>query len=112
MERYYAKEQVYPDELEELVSDRYLEALPEPAIGFGFLYDGSFRYRSFGTSYILEFPAPRWVECAYSPPYEDEEELEDDEELEPWEIQDAAADGGDDSLGGAWSCPSRPPELW
>ncbi len=112
MERYYEKEEIYPDELEELVSSRYLDALPEPAIGFGFLYDGSFRYRSFGTSYILEFPAPRWVECAYSPPYEDdEEELEEDEELEPWETADYAAGGGD-SLGGAWSCPSRPPELW
>ncbi len=112
MERYYEKEEIYPDELDQLVSGRYLEALPEPAIGFGFLYDGSFRYRSFGTSYILEFPAPRWVECAFSPPYEDEEEEPvEDEELEPWETADYAA-AGDDSLGGSWSCPSKPPPLW
>jgi hypothetical protein len=86
MEQYYEKEEIYPDELDELVAGNYLDALPEPSIGFPFLYDGSFRYRSFGTSYILEFPAPRWVECAYSPPYDDEEEEEEeDEELEPWE---------------------------
>jgi hypothetical protein len=114
LQRYYDKEQVYPDELDELVSGGYLDALPEPDIGFGFLYDGSFRYRSFGTSYILEFPAPRWVECAYSPPYEDEddEEAGDDEDLEAWESADYAAPGADDSLGGSWSCPSKPPELW
>jgi hypothetical protein len=33
------------------------------------------------------------VECAYTPPYEDEEE--DGETLEE-----------------SWSCPSSPPELW
>ena len=45
----------------------------------------------------MEFPAPRWVQCAYVPAavYEEyeEEEYEDD-------------------LGESWSCPSRPPELW
>jgi hypothetical protein len=121
MQRYYEKEDIYPDELDELVAGGYLDRLPEPAIGFGFLYDGRFRYRSFGTSYILEFPAPRWVECAYNPPYEDEdgeegeeavEEREADEELEAWETADYAAPGAGESLGGAWSCPSRPPELW
>lgn len=119
LQRYYNKEQVYPDELDELVTGHYLDALPQPDIGFGFLYDGKFRYRSFGTSYILEFPAPRWVECAYSPPYEDEDDDEDaaanekkDEDLEAWESADYAAPGGDESLGGSWSCPSKPPELW
>ncbi len=104
-------EGLYPDELSELVP-HYLKALPEPAIGFGFLYDGKFRYRSFGTSFLLEFPAPRWVECAYTPPYEDEDEEEPDdveysEEDEKWGM----APGEDDSLGEAWSCPSSPPEL-
>jgi len=111
MEAYYEKDEMYPDELDELVSGGYLDGLPEPSIGFGFLYDGSFRYRSFGTSYILEFPAPRWVECAYSPPYE-EEEIDEDEELEPWESADYVQGDGDDSMDGAWSCPSTPPELW
>jgi hypothetical protein len=119
MQRYYDKEQIFPDELSELVEDGYLEALPEPAIGFGFLYDEPFRYRSFGTSYILEFPAPRWVECAYSPPYEEEDEEaaeeEDGGDLEAWETADYAkteGEGDDEALGGAWSCPEKPPELW
>ncbi len=105
LEAYLDAEELYPDELEHLIPD-YIEAIPEPAIGFSFLYDGSFRYRSFGSSFILEFPATRWVECAYTPPYDDEEGEENG---------DAASDTNgfeDDSLGEAWSCPSRPPELW
>jgi len=76
---YFEKEEIYPDELDELVTDGYLKEIPAPAIGFSFLYDGQFRYRSFGTSFILEFPAPGWVECAYTPPYLDEDAGEDDE---------------------------------
>jgi len=113
MDRYVEKEDLYPDELEDLVTAGYLDEIPEPAIGFGFLYDGHFRYRSFGSSFILEFPAPRWVECAYTPPYEDEEEYEEEEESdkldEAWGI---TADGEGGSLGEAWSCPEKPPELW
>lgn len=75
---YLEREDVYPDELENLVQDGDLDAIPEPSIGFSFLYDDPFRYRSFGTSFILEFPAPRWVECAYTPPYEDEDAGEDE----------------------------------
>jgi hypothetical protein len=77
---YLEKEEIYPDELDELVTDGYLTEIPEPAIGFSFLYDGEFRYRSFGTSFILEFPAPGWVECAYTPPYLDEDEYEGDDD--------------------------------
>lgn len=140
---------LYPDELEELLEGGELDAIPRPAIGFGFLSHDEFRYRSFGTSFLLEFPAPRWVECAYTPPFDEEEEdgVEDaeaaDDELEAWErpaeapeeppAEDAAdaagadepggraadagdagreAEGGDGGLGEAWSCPSKPPELW
>ncbi len=78
---YLEKEDIYPDELDQLVAEGYLSEIPEPAIGFGFLYDGKFRYRSFGTSFILEFPAPGWVECAYTPPYLDEDEDVDDDEF-------------------------------
>ncbi len=97
MEQHLEKEGLYPDELEDLVKTGYLDEIPEPAIGFGFLYDGHFRYRSFGSSFILEFPAPRWVECAYTPPYDYEEEEEYEEE---------------EGLDEAWSCPEKPPELW
>jgi hypothetical protein len=110
MEQYLEKEELYPDELADLVKTGYLDEIPEPAIGFGFLYDGHFRYRSFGSSFILEFPAPRWVECAYTPPYDDEEEEYEEEEFD--EALGLAGDGGGDSLDEAWSCPEKPPELW
>ena len=71
---YIARESVYPDSLGELVKAGDIAAIPEPAIGFGFLYDAHYRYQNFGTSFILEFPAPRWVECAYTPPFSDEED--------------------------------------
>ena len=114
LESYRVREEIYPDELDDLIGAGDLEAIPEPSIGFGFLYDGHFRYRSFGTSFILEFPAPRWVECAYTPPYEDDDEdfLDDEEEAEPDEFDNLPGMSGDDSLDEAWSCPSKPPELW
>lgn len=93
---------LYPDELDELVQAHLLERIPEPAIGFPWLYDGRFRYESYGTSYLLEFPAPRWVQCHYTPaPLA--EDLDEDEKAE------LAAEGG---LEESWSCPSAPPELW
>ncbi len=110
MEQYLEKEELYPDELADLVKTGYLDEIPEPAIGFGFLYDGHFRYRSFGSSFILEFPAPRWVECAYTPPYDDEEEEYEEDEFD--EALGLAGGGEGDSLDEAWSCPEEPPELW
>ena len=147
---YIARESVYPDSLDELVQAGDIAAIPEPAIGFGFLYDAHFRYQNFGTSFILEFPAPRWVECAYTPPFSDEEEDADtgthaaapDAPADEADADAGGADGGDtqvarndgeleasgrppnpadadvpedgegDSLDEAWSCPSKPPELW
>lgn len=88
-----SKDGIYPDSLEELVDKKLLDEVPRPSIGFSFLYDGEFRYTSFGSSFNLEFPAPRWVECAFSPGYVDEE---DPEMSEPE----------------TWSCPFEPPELW
>jgi hypothetical protein len=97
LDRHYQRELLYPDELEELVAVGDIDAIPTPAIGFRFLGGAGFHYQSFGTSYLLDFAATRWVECAYSPPFFDDEE-DDDEEDEP--------------LGGSWSCPAEPPELW
>ena len=50
-----------PDELEDLVKAGYLDEVPEPSIGFGFLYDGRFRYRSFGSSF-MPFETS-WIGC-------------------------------------------------
>jgi len=96
LDRYMEREFLYPDALEDLVGAGDIEEIPAPTIGFAFLYDAAFRYQSFGTSFILEFPAPRWVECAYTPAYVEEEDEAMDEE----------------PLGESWSCPSEPPELW
>jgi hypothetical protein len=98
LDRYYERELLYPDELEELIAAGDIDALPTPFIGFRFLGGADFHYQNFGTSYLLDFAAPRWVECAYSPPFSDDEEEDDDEAGEP--------------LGGSWSCPAEPPELW
>jgi len=96
------RDSLYPDELDELVESGLLARIPEPAIGFHWLADGGFRYESYGTSYLLEFSAPRWVQCHYTPaPLA--------EDLDPDERAELAADGG---LEESWSCPSKPPELW
>jgi hypothetical protein len=106
---YYEREQMYPDSLTELVDRGHLAAIPEPQVGFAWLDDGTrFTYQAFGTSYLLEFPAPRWVQCTYNPPYDDDfEDGESDDEDVP---DDGAT--ADEDLGGAWSCPTKPPELW
>jgi len=87
----------YPDALPELVQAGLLGDIPSPQIGF--LSGQQFVYQNFGESYLLEFSAPRWIQCAYSPPWhpapgEELGELDADE------------------LSGAWSCPQKPPELW
>jgi hypothetical protein len=87
----------YPDQLSELVTAGLLPEVPRPRVGF---FSGQeFVYQNFGDSYLLEFSAPRWIQCAYNPPWQ----LDPGEELE---AEDA------DALIGAWSCPQKPPELW
>jgi hypothetical protein len=85
----------YPDELSELVEAGLLDEVPRPHIGFGAPQE--FVYQNFGESYLLEFSAPRWIQCAYNPPWQ----------LEPGEEPPEDGDGA-----GAWSCPQKPPELW
>ena len=102
LDRYRAREGAFPDKLKQLVEGGDLERIPRPRIGFALLTDQKFVYQNFGESYLLEFSAPRWIQCAYNPPY-----LEDEGE------EESAAEDGEESLGsGQWSCPSKPPELW
>jgi hypothetical protein len=114
---YYAKETTYPESLDQLVEAKLLDAIPKPEIGFPLPGDDEnvFTYQGFGTSYLLEFSAPRWVQCAYNPPYLDEDAEQGDGDA-PDVAQGgeaSAAAGDEDELGGgAWSCPSKPPELW
>jgi hypothetical protein len=92
---YRERTSAYPDQLAELQGAGLLEQIPRPQVGFGSSQE--FVYQNFGESYLLEFSAPRWIQCAYNPPFV----------LEPGEEPE---DGED--LGGAWSCPQKPPELW
>ena len=114
---YYAAQTTYPESLEQLVEAKLLDAIPQPEIGFALPGEevAAFTYQGFGTSYLLEFSAPRWVQCAYNPPYLDEtgEDAGDDPALDVAQGGDEASSEGEDDLGGgAWSCPSKPPELW
>lgn len=102
LQRFLDREGIYPDELEELVAAGDLEEVPSPRIGFLNGAGETFSYQSFGTGYILEFSAPRWIQCAYNPPWADDLSEEERAELEADDVE----------LGGAWSCPSQPPELW
>lgn len=97
LDAWYQREGFYPEALGELVEAGHLESVPRPRIGFSLLAEPEFTYQSFGVSYLLEFSATRWIQCAYNPPYEDELEEEDAEA---------------EALEGSWSCPLRPPELW
>ena len=95
--RYYEREEMYPETLDELVTAGILDEVPRPRIGFG--TGQQFVYQNMGADYLLEFSATRWIQCAYNPPWIDEEE-------EDLELAD------EEALGGAWSCPTTPPELW
>jgi hypothetical protein len=48
------------------------------------------------------------VECAYTPPYEDDDYEDEEEDAE----DSGGASNGDESFDASWSCPSKPPELW
>ena len=91
-----ARTHAYPDDLSELVRAGLLPEVPRPRIGFGSTQE--FTYQNFGESYLLEFSAPRWIQCAYNPPWETEPGEEPDPEAE--------------ETSGAWTCPQKPPELW
>ncbi|MGH0035206.1 MAG: hypothetical protein ACQGVK_09280 [Myxococcota bacterium] len=111
--RHYEKRDGYPEDLGELVELGYLERIPRPRVGFDFVYALTglepieFSYQSLGSSYVLEFEFTEWVQCAYNPPWEDEEEDAD------WGADDGdGEDWEDDELEEAWSCPESRPELW
>jgi hypothetical protein len=109
LQAYYDREEAYPDQLTELVELELLEAVPVPRVGFAFIEKQKFVYQNFGISYLLEFSTPRWVQCAYNPPYQNEDEEGFEEDFEN-ELEEELDDEGD--LPGSWSCPSKPPELW
>lgn len=120
LQAHFAEEHVYPDSLDELVEAGRLASVPAPRIGFAPFGQSAFVYQNFGTSFLLEFHATRWIQCAYNPPYDDEDDLDghapDDRGFGAGRARDSAPhsalDDDGDGLEGAWSCPSNPPELW
>jgi hypothetical protein len=103
LERYHATHTAYPAELGDLVPGE-IPAIPRPRIGWLSDEDERFTYTDLGDSFLLEFPGPVWVQCAYSPPYAEEGE----------ETEDAggASEPAAEGLAAAWSCESKPPRLW
>jgi hypothetical protein len=112
LDAYYQQHEEYPEELDELVAEGFIESLPQPKIGFGFLGSQQFAYQNFGISYNLEFSSPDWVQCAYNPSWSEEDYEEEEEQEEAEDLGEASKRNGESSLGEAWSCPSSPPELW
>lgn len=110
LQSHFHERDEYPDELAQLIEHGYLESIPQPRVGFESLnalagYEPSdFHYQSLGSSYVLEFISTEWVQCAYNPPWEDDEEYDE-------EYEDEYADEGDEA-NEAWSCPETRPELW
>lgn len=78
---YYEREGGYPEELDELLESHDINELPTPRIGLAALTGQDFTYQNFGTDYLLEFAAPGWTQCAYSPPWEQDWENEDDPDV-------------------------------
>ncbi len=97
LEAYYEREGEYPEELRVLLATGDLEEIPRPPVGFLRGPEDRFTYQSFGTSYLLEFSAPGWVQCTYNP---------------PWEDEGTESGAPVESLEEAWSCPAQPPALW
>ena len=71
IERYHAEQAVYPSDLAALVP-KQLPAIEQPRIGWLDWDEEVFTYTDLGDSFLLEFAGPLWVQCAYSPPYEEE----------------------------------------
>jgi hypothetical protein len=107
----------YPDELQDLVPD-YLAEVPRPRVG-PIRHDGErFLYTNLGDSYLLEFACTKWVQCAYSPPYdapwggEAEPDEEDRDDLGAAPDVAAGGDWAGGLLEGSWSCDPGLPRLW
>jgi hypothetical protein len=96
IERYRAAHDVYPPTLDAVVPEQLAE-IRQPRIGWLDWDEEVFTYTELGDSFLLEFSGPLWVQCAYSPPYEEE-------------VADAEAAG--EKLEASWSCERKPPRLW
>jgi hypothetical protein len=78
---------------------KQLPAIEQPRIGWLDWDEEVFTYTDLGDSFLLEFAGPLWVQCAYSPPYEEE-------------VDEAEPGAEPERLEAAWSCQRKPPRLW
>lgn len=110
LERYREDQGGYPFELTELVP-RYLPEIPRPRSGWLDSKNERFTYTFLGDDFLLEFPGVVWVQCAYSPPYVEVAEDEDEAEADAPDVA-AEAPREREVLGASWTCESKPPRLW
>lgn len=111
LERFRAENGSYPSELAQIVP-RYLPEVPLPRAGWLDSEDETFLYTYLGgDNFLLEFPGVVWVQCAYSPPYVEAQEDEDEEGAEPGDVADGPP-GEPEALEASWSCERKPPRLW
>lgn len=96
LDRYHARHDAYPATLDELVPEE-LPRVRQPHIGWLDWDEEVFTYTELGDSFLLEFSGPLWVQCAYSPPYQEER---------------AEAEAAGERLEAAWTCERKPPRLW
>jgi hypothetical protein len=109
LQRHIQERDSYPENLDVLVEENYLDALPQPRVGFAFVSAlglapaHQFHYSDFGSGFNLEFVATEWIQCTYTGSYyypEDEEEFDDDPEEEEYEDSEP------------WNCVKDYPSLW
>jgi hypothetical protein len=118
LQAYWETNHSYPDSLQNLVPD-YLEEIPRPRVGL-IQHEGErFLYTNLGDSFLLEFAGAKWVQCAYSPPYQGLElDFRDPNGADPNAfaptMPDVAAGTEDPetALEGSWSCDPALPRLW
>jgi len=110
LERYREEQGNYPFELTDLVP-RYLPEIPRPRSGWLDSKNERFIYTFLGDNFLLEFPGVVWVQCAYSPPYV---EVAEDEDEPVAAAPGVAAEPPRERevLEASWTCESKPPRLW
>lgn len=118
LQAYWETNQDYPDSLQSLVPD-YLEEIPRPRVGL-IQHEGErFLYTNLGDSFVLEFAGAKWVQCAYSPPYQglalgfgDPNGADPNAFAPAMPDVAAGAEGLEATLAGSWSCDPTLPRLW
>lgn len=111
LEKHREERGSYPDELRNLVP-RFLTTVPLPRVGWFDSDDEQLVYTLLGDSFLLEFPSVLWVQCAYSPPYSEDDGEDVAAGAEAAAPSPGPAGAAHEVLGASWTCDSKPPRLW